>query len=167
MIETRRQVRVEESMRWYVLDITRAIRNRAEIELGASPRTSLGLYQSSQAWAVIQGRDYVLPDDVKKMESEVLTHRLIISAQALQSETANGIFDFFSRGFNQLLSLLQILLLPVIEAFIFVAEKIMEFLSCIIEWESLAGIPDEVQVLPTLVFPFEQGESLLQIPLGS
>jgi MoxR-like ATPase len=82
MIETRREVRVEESVRKYVLNITRATRNRAEIELGASPRASLGLYQTSQAWAAIQGRDYVIPDDVKIMASQVLTHRLIISPQA-------------------------------------------------------------------------------------
>jgi MoxR-like ATPase len=82
MIETRRQVRFEESVRKYVLNITRATRNRAEIELGASPRASLGLYQSSQAWAAVQGRDYVIPHDVKKMAIQVLTHRLIISPQA-------------------------------------------------------------------------------------
>jgi MoxR-like ATPase len=65
-----------------VLDITRATRARAEIELGASPRASLGLYQTSQAWAAIQRRDYVIPDDVKRMAPHVLTHRLIISPQA-------------------------------------------------------------------------------------
>ena len=82
MIKARRDIRVEESIRGYVLDITRATRNRAEIELGASPRASLGLYQTSQAWAAIRGRDYVIPDDVKKVAPLVLTHRLIISPQA-------------------------------------------------------------------------------------
>jgi MoxR-like ATPase len=82
MIESRREVRVEQSVRKYVLAITRATRERAEIELGASPRASLGLYQTSQAWAAIQGRDYVIPDDVKIMASHVLTHRMIISPQA-------------------------------------------------------------------------------------
>lgn len=82
MIDDRRKIRMEESVRGYVLDITRATRRRAEIELGASPRASLGLYQTSQAWAAIQGRDYVIPDDVKNMAPHVLTHRLIISPQA-------------------------------------------------------------------------------------
>jgi len=82
MIESRREIRIEDSVRKYVLDITRATRSRAEVELGASPRASIGLYQTSQAWAAIQGRDYVIPDDVKKMASQVLTHRLIISPQA-------------------------------------------------------------------------------------
>ncbi len=81
MIDERRKIRMEESVRGYVLDITRATRTRAEIELGASPRASLGLYQTSQAWAAIQGRDYVIPDDVKMMAPHVLTHRLIISPQ--------------------------------------------------------------------------------------
>ena len=82
MIHDRKDIRVEDSIRSYVLDITRATRVRAEIELGASPRASLGLYQTSQAWAAIQGRDYVIPDDVKKTAPFVLTHRLIISPQA-------------------------------------------------------------------------------------
>jgi len=82
MIAERRTIRVEDSIRGYVLDITRATRVRAEIELGASPRASLGLYQTSQAWAAIQGRDYVIPDDVKMVAPYVLTHRLIISPQA-------------------------------------------------------------------------------------
>jgi MoxR-like ATPase len=82
MINERKDIRVEDSIRSYVLDITRATRARAEIELGASPRASLGLYQTSQAWAAIQGRDYVIPDDVKKVAPFVLTHRLIISPQA-------------------------------------------------------------------------------------
>lgn len=82
MIDERRTIRVEDSIRGYVLDITRATRVRAEIELGASPRASLGLYQTSQAWAAIQGRDYVIPDDVKMVAPYVLTHRLIISPQA-------------------------------------------------------------------------------------
>jgi MoxR-like ATPase len=82
MIEMRRKVRVEDSVRSYVLDISRATRIRAEIELGASPRASLGLYQTSQAWAAIHDRDFVIPDDVKQMAPHVLTHRLIISPQA-------------------------------------------------------------------------------------
>jgi MoxR-like ATPase len=78
----RRQIRVEESIRDYVVRIARFTRTHQEIELGASPRATLALYQSSQAWAAIQGRDYVLPDDVKLMAPHVLTHRLMISPQA-------------------------------------------------------------------------------------
>lgn len=78
----RRQVRVEESLRDYIVQVVRATRNNAEIELGASPRATLALYQAAQAWAAIQGRDYVLPDDVKYLAPHVLTHRMILSSQA-------------------------------------------------------------------------------------
>lgn len=80
--EQRKDIRVEESIRNYIVKVARATREHAEIELGASPRATLALYQTSQAWAAIQGREYVLPDDVKFMAPHVLTHRLMISAQA-------------------------------------------------------------------------------------
>ena len=78
----RRQVRVEVSVRDYVVRVSRSTRTHDEIQLGASPRATMALYQASQAWAAIQGREYVLPDDVKQMAPHVLTHRLIISPQA-------------------------------------------------------------------------------------
>lgn len=80
--EQRKVIRIEESIRNYIVKVARATREHAEIELGASPRATLALYQTSQAWAAIQGRDYVLPDDVKFMAPHVLTHRLMISTQA-------------------------------------------------------------------------------------
>jgi MoxR-like ATPase len=78
----RRRVRVEESLRDYIVRVARATRRHQEIELGASPRATLSLFQAAQAWASIHGRDYVLPDDVKSMAPHVLTHRLMISPQA-------------------------------------------------------------------------------------
>ncbi len=80
--QARRQVRVENSLRDYIVKVVHATRKNNEIELGASPRASLALYQSAQAWAAIQGRAYVLPDDVKRMAPHVLTHRMILSPQA-------------------------------------------------------------------------------------
>ncbi len=82
MIEARKDVRVEDSVRDYVVRIARATREDHDIQLGASPRASLALYQAAQAWAGMAGRDYVLPDDVKKMAPAVLGHRLMVSAQA-------------------------------------------------------------------------------------
>ena len=78
----RREIRVEESVRDYIVRVARATREHPEIELGASPRASLALYWAAQAWAAIHGRDFVLPDDAKFMAPHVLTHRLIISPQA-------------------------------------------------------------------------------------
>jgi MoxR-like ATPase len=78
----RKQVRVEASVRDYVVAIAQATRSHPEIELGASPRASLSLYWAAQAWAAIHGREYVLPDDVKFLAPHVLTHRLVIAPQA-------------------------------------------------------------------------------------
>ena len=80
--QERKQIRVEASVQNYIVQVARATRKHPEIELGASPRATLSLYQASQAWAGIQGREYVLPDDVKALAPHVLTHRLMISPQA-------------------------------------------------------------------------------------
>ena len=74
-----REVRVEESVRGYIVDVARATREYREIQLGASPRGTLALYKCAQALAAIRGREYVLPDDVKLLAPYVLTHRIMIS----------------------------------------------------------------------------------------
>ncbi len=78
----RRQIRVEDSLRGYIVKIARATRKHAEIELGASPRATLALYQAAQAWAAIHDREFVIPDDIKTLAPAVLTHRLMIAPQA-------------------------------------------------------------------------------------
>ena len=78
----RRMIRVEDSVRDYIVRIAKTTREHNEIQLGASPRATMALYHSAQAWAAIQGRDFVLPDDVKYMAPHVLTHRLMVSPQA-------------------------------------------------------------------------------------
>ena len=88
--QERRNVRIEDSVRDYIVRIARSTRENKDISLGASPRASLALYQSAQAWAAINGRDFVLPDDIKDMAPAVLSHRLIISPQAqLRGRTAS------------------------------------------------------------------------------
>ena len=76
-----RTVRVEASVRDYVIALVRATRAHESVELGSSPRGSLYLYHAAQAFAALNGRDFVLPDDVKYLAPFILTHRLIISAQ--------------------------------------------------------------------------------------
>jgi MoxR-like ATPase len=76
-----RSIRVEQSVRNYIVNVCRATRTHPDIELGASPRATMALYRTCQALAAVRGREYVLPDDVKVMAPYVLTHRLIISAQ--------------------------------------------------------------------------------------
>jgi len=77
----RSQVRVEESVRRYIVQVTRATRDRDVVQLGVSPRGTLALYKSAQALAAIRGRDFVTPDDVKELAFPVLTHRIIVSPQ--------------------------------------------------------------------------------------
>jgi len=74
-----REVRIEESVRGYVVNVVRATREHQDVQLGVSPRGTLALYKCSQALAAIRGREYVLPDDVKLLAPYVLTHRIIIS----------------------------------------------------------------------------------------
>ena len=82
MIHERQQIRVEKSLQDYIVKIARTTRENLEIELGASPRATLALYQTAQAWAALHDRDFVLPDDVKQMVPVVLCHRLMIAPQA-------------------------------------------------------------------------------------
>lgn len=72
-----REVSIEESVLDYIVSIVHATRNNQELLLGASPRGSLALVRTSQAMALCQGRDYVVPDDVKQMAPWVLPHRFI------------------------------------------------------------------------------------------
>lgn len=76
-----RETRVEASVRDYIVAVARATRTHPAVELGTSPRGTLFLHHAAQAYAALQGRDYVIPDDVKYLAPAVLTHRLIISAQ--------------------------------------------------------------------------------------
>lgn len=77
-----RSVHISAAAEDYIVSIVRATRNHPEIELGASPRGSLGLYRTAQALAAIRGRGHVLPDDVKELTPYILSHRLITTAQA-------------------------------------------------------------------------------------
>ena len=76
------QVHCDVSVRKYVVDVVQATRKHAAYELGASPRGSLNLYRGSRALAAIRGRDYVLPDDVKRLAPFILAHRAILSSQS-------------------------------------------------------------------------------------
>jgi MoxR-like ATPase len=62
----------------YIVGIVRASRSHCDVRLGGSPRASVALYRASQAWAWLDGRDFVLPDDVREMVGPVLGHRLLL-----------------------------------------------------------------------------------------
>ena len=76
-----RTVRVEDSVREYVVQVARATREHPAVSLGVSPRGTMALYHTAQARAAIRGREFVIPDDVKVLAPHVLTHRIIISPQ--------------------------------------------------------------------------------------
>ena len=71
-------VQVEESVAQYILEVIQATRWHDQVQLGASPRSSVALYEGVQARALVEGRDYATPDDVKRMAVPVLSHRLLI-----------------------------------------------------------------------------------------
>ncbi|GIV20162.1 MAG: magnesium chelatase [Armatimonadota bacterium] len=77
-----RAVYVHDAMRNYIVNIVNATRRHPHVQLGASPRGSLNLMHAAQAYAVLQERDYVLPDDVKAVAQAVLAHRLILKPEA-------------------------------------------------------------------------------------
>lgn len=75
--EATREVKVDPSVSDYVLDIADATRASEELHVGVSIRGGLSLYRAAQAWALAEGRDYVVPDDVKRLAVSVLAHRVI------------------------------------------------------------------------------------------
>ena len=88
------QVRMEANVREYLLAIVAATRTHAQLKLGASPRASLSLQHAAQARAAIEGRDYVIPDDIKKMANPVLAHRVVIESSAgLRGRTRDNVIS--------------------------------------------------------------------------
>ena len=85
-------VYVDPVLRNYTVRIAQATRQHAEVELGASPRATMGLYRCSQALAVMRGREYVTPDEIKQLAPYCLSHRIILKSQArLRERTPDGI----------------------------------------------------------------------------
>jgi MoxR-like ATPase len=82
LIEAVRQVYVAEPVRRYAVALVGATRTHPDLRLGASPRATLHLVRAARASAALDGRDYVLPDDVQSLASAVLAHRLLPTAQA-------------------------------------------------------------------------------------
>jgi MoxR-like ATPase len=80
--EAVQEIYVDDLIKRYIVDLVRATREHPDIYLGASPRGSLALFRTSRAKASLQGRDYVIPDDVKAMAPDVLAHRIIVNPSA-------------------------------------------------------------------------------------
>ena len=78
-----RQVLVSDQVKDYIINLANATRTSPELRLGASPRATLHLLRASRAWAALDGRDYVIPDDVQRLARPVLAHRLLPTAEAI------------------------------------------------------------------------------------
>ncbi len=84
-----RSVRVSEPVANYLLNIIRATRTYPKMQLGASPRASLALFRAAQAFAAMAGRDYVKPDDIKRLAVPTLAHRLLLDPAGMNFESQN------------------------------------------------------------------------------
>ena len=97
LVEAQKAVRtvyVDNLVKEYIVDLVSSTRDHPDIYLGASPRGSLALFNATRAMAAIEGRDYVLPDDVKLLAEPTLSHRLIISPSArIKNVTARQIIE--------------------------------------------------------------------------
>jgi MoxR-like ATPase len=89
---TARTIHVSEDVEAYVVALVRATRGHADVRLGASPRSSVALYRVAQASALLDGRGFVLPDDVRRVAHAVLDHRLLLEVdRELRGATTAGV----------------------------------------------------------------------------
>ena len=77
-----KKVHVDQKLRKYIVELVNQSRKHSDLELGASPRGSIALMKMAQAWAVVNERDYIIPDDIKEIAPSVLAHRLIIKSKS-------------------------------------------------------------------------------------
>ena len=87
-------VTVDESVGRYCVDLATATRTHPDVLTGASPRGSLGLVLAARAFALIRGRDYVIPEDVKAVARPVLAHRITVRPELWMTEASGrGVVD--------------------------------------------------------------------------
>jgi MoxR-like ATPase len=92
LVAEARTVHVAPEVEGYLVDLVRATRIHPELQLGASPRASVALYRAAQAAALLAGRAFVTPDDVKDLATPVLAHRLVVDIdRSLRGSTAEGV----------------------------------------------------------------------------
>jgi MoxR-like ATPase len=86
LIDAAKSLHAAAPLQRYVVELVRATRSHPAVELGASPRAALALLRAARAQAASEGRDYVVPDDVKGLAQPVLAHRLILSPEATMAD---------------------------------------------------------------------------------
>ena len=94
MQQLREEIKVSAPVRVYIADLVAATRNNESLRFGSSPRGSLGLMRAAQGLAALRGREYVLPDDIKRMVFPVLSHRIIVNEEGkLRGQLPEHILD--------------------------------------------------------------------------
>ena len=89
-----RSILVSADVESYLVALVRATRDHDDLRLGASPRSSVALYRAAQAWALLDGRGFVLPDDIRAVAHPVLEHRLLLDIdRELRGATVKGVID--------------------------------------------------------------------------
>ena len=89
-----REVYVDDKVRRYIMQIVHDTRSHEDVHLGGSPRASIAMFRTSQAMASLRGRNFVLPDDVKRVAGPVLTHRMILKPESrLRKITPGSVVD--------------------------------------------------------------------------
>jgi MoxR-like ATPase len=99
------QVAVDEAIVDYMLAIIEKTRNHDALALGVSPRGAQALYRAAQGLALIEGRDYVIPDDVKRLAIPVCAHRVALSGRASLSQRSS---DTSERVMQEILTLVEV-----------------------------------------------------------
>jgi MoxR-like ATPase len=94
MREAVRTIEVSGPVEDYIVDLVRATRERPEVRLGGSPRSTMALYRATQAWAFLAGRDFALPDDVKALVPAVIGHRIMLDIdRQLRGSTTDDVIE--------------------------------------------------------------------------
>ena len=94
-----KNVHVDDLIKEYIVSLVTASRKHPDVYLGASPRGALALYKTGRAWAAVDGRDYVIPDDIKELAQPTLAHRVIISPSArIKNVDARAVVDEILRS---------------------------------------------------------------------
>jgi MoxR-like ATPase len=86
-------VRVDETLVDYMLEIVERTRAHESLALGVSPRGAQGLFRAAQALAMMEGRDYVIPDDIKRLVLPVCAHRVIVNTRAAMSQRSTELSE--------------------------------------------------------------------------
>lgn len=94
-----REIRIEKRLLTYIAEIVTKTRNHPHLYLGASPRASIAVMNASKAVAAVDGRDFVIPEDIKKVLEPVLGHRIILSPEReMEGSTTASVIDMISHS---------------------------------------------------------------------